>query len=1589
MAPPGGSEVRATGFTTLYEPGPGLAKVDIIFVHGLGGHPRTTWATSNKLIGKGKAKQEEKKASKKERKKGISRIGGLFKRSPSRRKDNDAQEISATDKFTDATRHDGSDAGVTVPSDDQEIERKEREHRKAVSTTVFWPKDLLPKVCNNARILTWGYDAQVTKGWWSAGANKNTVYQHGESLVNDLPRHRDLERPIIWIAHSLGGIVVKEALTLSDAADKVDERRLKNIVISTAAVVFMGTPHRGGNSEHVSLGEIARKAASAVGIDTNPALLDALGLKTADLERLQNSFSRLWKSYNFRVKTFRESTGFSKVNIRSANDKVVPDISASLGDPREHAEMLDGNHTEICRMSESDTNWGKVSGELKELCREAEILAAAKARVAPKILDNLDKECLRSLFFPEMNARSNAIAGPANNTTNWIQQDSRFNAWHNWDETAQPNALLWIKGKPGSGKSTVMKSMMKQIVIDDRGRADNSINLVISFFFSAKGVPLQRSSIGLYRSLVYQLVNTNSHIREAFLPLWREKVQDLEYIDGQRVTACQWQETELKSFLEEVYRNRLPDKVRTIIFVDALDECQDAHDTEVISNEARDVVFFLQELSRIARSNGLALDVCLSSRSSFTAGTKNVREIIVDQCNLKDISTYVNARLIAIDSREPDSLWKLGQDIVERSSGIFLWAKLVVDMLLDDADGGRNMAYLRKRLSTLPRNLEQIYKDMLESRRGEDDSQGLTVKFFQWAIFSVKPLQLREWHLIFAFIQFPPPKSLSEWQSSENFIADNDELEKTIRRISRGLVEVTTGQELEMSDEDSTKAGAGSLDLEIGDTRTVQVIHESVREFFRFRGGFAVLDDRFNGPESTAAEAHSTIVECCLNYLNIKEFDDWIEAKRIHDNDSLYAVSLRSRAVGDSTSIFRRASVGSFCSASSQSSDYGRPAKTVPSISHLNLDSEGLTGKDKALQDFLLVQREQYLFAGEAASKTDTCCIQPPDNATYPHIIPSPGTSSESSIINESSSIRSSQELQILGSGARDILALRDYALYEVLTHAKVAQIPDIPPFGVVGRFVNTWERFLLLREDLKRGTSCIQFCLGMNMIPYIIPALELRVEPLINAFCLASDLDNEAAMRCMVRNQWEVYSGLKSTSLGSQWKDLSENIVRRNHTYALTHWRQQCERLLCDEGISNDWILNILEGRGLERRTPLLLVACEHGAVMMIQILLEMGADPTQAREELNVKQTPLDYVCEHHEDFHDTLYELVASLVLHGAVVNSVGRLSNTPLHWLCSAFAAADTFDMSKVVEHLLVNGGDLDAKNESGMTALHLFCSSYKGETTSDFTSVLSRLVEYGGDINTKNNVGYTPLHDLCSRHYFYRQPSRIKELLKLGGDPNMQDPCGRTPLHHSCTSGSSSAAPFVQMLISFGAEINTRDVEGRTALHVYCAAYDITSSVEVVATLLGFGADASVQDCHGHTPLSTIVKTSRRESGYDLCRDIARLLLERMADMDAADHIGKTALHEAVDNHDGLMVDILLEHRANVDVQDECGNTPLHLAATGLTIGGPVDTPRRRCVAALLKAGANSDLKNSKGQAPPADIIAEITAASALQVPKRG
>lgn len=113
--------------------------------------------------------------------------------------------------------------------------------------------------------MSYGYNVNVFDHS-GHGLNQQSIYDHARTLISDLVLKRQLteteRRPIIFVVHSLGGIVLKAALIHSDSCRSGSLESHHTIAISTHGIIFMGVPHHGGNG--VALGKTLVSIASSV-----------------------------------------------------------------------------------------------------------------------------------------------------------------------------------------------------------------------------------------------------------------------------------------------------------------------------------------------------------------------------------------------------------------------------------------------------------------------------------------------------------------------------------------------------------------------------------------------------------------------------------------------------------------------------------------------------------------------------------------------------------------------------------------------------------------------------------------------------------------------------------------------------------------------------------------------------------------------------------------------------------------------------------------------------------------------------------------------------------------------------------------------------------------------------------------------------------------------------------------------------------------------------------------------------------------------------------------------------------------------------
>jgi hypothetical protein len=124
------------------------------------------------------------------------------------------------------------------------------------TSRTLWLRDLLPENLRNYRALIWSYKADH----FTAPGVRSTqsILNHANNLVADLYADRQLEsafdRPIIFVCHGFGGLLVKRALAFSSSRESIALEHLRSIYTCTYGILFLGTPHNGVNKESLLSG---------------------------------------------------------------------------------------------------------------------------------------------------------------------------------------------------------------------------------------------------------------------------------------------------------------------------------------------------------------------------------------------------------------------------------------------------------------------------------------------------------------------------------------------------------------------------------------------------------------------------------------------------------------------------------------------------------------------------------------------------------------------------------------------------------------------------------------------------------------------------------------------------------------------------------------------------------------------------------------------------------------------------------------------------------------------------------------------------------------------------------------------------------------------------------------------------------------------------------------------------------------------------------------------------------------------------------------------------------------------------------------
>lgn len=450
-----------------------------------------------------------------------------------------------------------------------------------------------------------------------------------------------------------------------------------------------------------------------------------------------------------------------------------------------------------------------------------------------------------ALAFPEMSLRSNNIAREHSETCNWILETQGYKRWRDSSFLECHHGVLWIKGKPGAGKSTMLKYLLKHHEVT----ANNG--LLVSFFFKARGEGLERTVEGMYRALLYELIKN-------CLPLQEKVEMNVREFYKKRGWPLE--------LLKELFREAVLYNTRTsdlTCYIDALDECEE--------DDVRDMLASFEAVAREAISLGLRFLVCFTSRHYPNITIDHREEIIIDDMegHHDDISLYVQHRFKLYSSHQRSALAK---EISQRSSGIFLWVVIVVSILNRASDSG-NIHQLRDRLLTIPTSLRELFDDILV----RDETTENLVAVAQWTLFAARPLTAAEFHYIVLLGTGQLPAEAKEWDT-ESF--DGRALHAFMLTSSKGFLEPRStslsskvssqdNSALQRSDRPSSSPGPELPSSSASpDTDSIyEFIHESAREYF-LEQGLKRLDPTLG--DDIAAASHERLAQICTRVVELQ-----------------------------------------------------------------------------------------------------------------------------------------------------------------------------------------------------------------------------------------------------------------------------------------------------------------------------------------------------------------------------------------------------------------------------------------------------------------------------------------------------------------------------------------------------------------------------------------------------------------------------------------------------------------------------------------------------------------------------------------------
>ncbi|KAI1390448.1 uncharacterized protein F4822DRAFT_426295 [Hypoxylon trugodes] len=584
--------------------------------------------------------------------------------------------------------------------------------------TFMWIRDEAPTHVPGMRAILYGQNSSLVDG-----SSTLVLGDIAKDLIENLAVggwRQPSAKPIVFIAHSLGGLILKDFFVrIADARNTLN----RDIIHKIHGAIMFGVPNLGMDQSHL--------LAIAEG-QPNETLVQDLKPNSNYLLKMDKAFTgttflsqvTIFWAYETRlsptVVSNSEGTGWVSdgppsllVDPYSATCRLEhKDPTKTFPIPENHSNMVkfprnssasrivysklrdiskSRSQTQTPRQTTVEV---KPSGPQK-LLTDSGVMEAPREELPRK--GPSKKEIIASIDAPDLDLRVSLIENWYKGTFEWIYNNNDFTEW-----LQSGTGIFWIHGKPGSGKSTLMRFILEdyRTSLFVRGLGE-PMTVMAGFFFYYRGTSIQKSLEGLMRSIIRQIIKEEGALplHTLLYPLFPPTLQP------DRWFLPEWTiPTLMEAFRLLLNQNIFRFQVR--LFLDALDE---------FDGPRLLICRFLDSMLTMSARSATRVSICFSSRPEeiFKEYFYHTPGFSLQRYTTKDIRNFCMGTMASSPALSSYAT-TLVPEIVERASGVFLWVKLVIkDLEHKVLFESNSLEQLRVVVRELPVDLERFYEETI------------------------------------------------------------------------------------------------------------------------------------------------------------------------------------------------------------------------------------------------------------------------------------------------------------------------------------------------------------------------------------------------------------------------------------------------------------------------------------------------------------------------------------------------------------------------------------------------------------------------------------------------------------------------------------------------------------------------------------------------------------------------------------------------------------------------------------------------------------------------------------------------------------